>query len=100
MGRVDIITGTLGKVLAAHPAAIQRRVKEVVEWLRQRSRPGLQFSNSPRRRSWRASLKVLGDGGKWAQNLRDRCGERPAVPVSRCSLADLRWQARFTPSSR
>ncbi len=27
MGRVDIITGTLGKVLAAHPAAIPRRVK-------------------------------------------------------------------------
>ena len=45
MGRVDIITGTLGKALGGASGGYTAARKEVVEWLRQRSRPNL-FSNS------------------------------------------------------
>lgn len=48
MGRVDIITGTLGKALGGASGGYTAARKEVVEWLRQRSRPYL-FSNSWRR---------------------------------------------------
>lgn len=45
MGRVDIITGTLGKALGGASGGYTSGRKEIVEWLRQRSRPYL-FSNS------------------------------------------------------
>ncbi|MEX2520576.1 MAG: glycine C-acetyltransferase [Paracoccaceae bacterium] len=45
MGRVDIITGTLGKALGGASGGYTAARGEVVEWLRQRSRPYL-FSNS------------------------------------------------------
>ncbi len=45
MGRVDIITGTLGKALGGASGGYTAARKEVVAWLRQRSRPYL-FSNS------------------------------------------------------
>jgi glycine C-acetyltransferase len=45
MGRVDIITGTLGKALGGASGGYTAGKAEVVEWLRQRSRPYL-FSNS------------------------------------------------------
>ena len=45
MGRVDIITGTLGKALGGASGGYTAAKKEVIEWLRQRSRPYL-FSNS------------------------------------------------------
>jgi glycine C-acetyltransferase len=45
MDRVDIITGTLGKALGGASGGYTSGRKEVVEWLRQRSRPYL-FSNS------------------------------------------------------
>ena len=45
MGRVDILTGTLGKALGGASGGYIAARKEVVEWLRQRSRPYL-FSNS------------------------------------------------------
>lgn len=45
MGRVDIITGTLGKALGGASGGYTAAKREVVEWLRQRSRPYL-FSNS------------------------------------------------------
>ena len=45
MGRVDIITGTLGKALGGASGGYTSGRKEVVGWLRQRSRPYL-FSNS------------------------------------------------------
>ena len=41
MGRVDIITGTLGKALGGASGGYTAARKEVVEWLRQRSRPYL-----------------------------------------------------------
>ena len=45
MGRVDIITGTLGKALGGASGGYTSGRREVVGWLRQRSRPYL-FSNS------------------------------------------------------
>jgi glycine C-acetyltransferase len=45
MGRVDILTGTLGKALGGASGGYISSRREVVEWLRQRSRPYL-FSNS------------------------------------------------------
>ena len=45
MGRVDILTGTLGKALGGASGGYTSGKKEVIEWLRQRSRPYL-FSNS------------------------------------------------------
>ena len=44
-GRVDIITGTLGKALGGASGGYTSGRREVVEWLRQRSRPYL-FSNT------------------------------------------------------
>ncbi|MGA9597104.1 MAG: glycine C-acetyltransferase [Acidimicrobiia bacterium] len=45
IGRVDIITGTLGKALGGASGGYTAGHKEIVTWLRQRSRPYL-FSNS------------------------------------------------------
>ncbi len=45
MGKVDIITGTLGKALGGASGGFTSGRKEIVAWLRQRSRPYL-FSNS------------------------------------------------------
>lgn len=45
MGRVDILTGTLGKALGGASGGYTSGRKEIVTWLRQRSRPYL-FSNS------------------------------------------------------
>ncbi len=45
MGRVDIITGTLGKALGGASGGYTSAKKEIITWLRQRSRPYL-FSNT------------------------------------------------------
>ncbi len=45
MGKIDIITGTLGKALGGASGGFTSGRKEIVGWLRQRSRPYL-FSNS------------------------------------------------------
>lgn len=58
MGRVDIITGTLGKALGGASGGFTSAKKEVVEWLRQRSRPYL-FSNSLAPSIVSASIRVL-----------------------------------------
>lgn len=58
MGRVDIITGTLGKAMGGASGGFTAAKKEVVEWLRQRSRPYL-FSNSLAPAIVNASIKVL-----------------------------------------
>jgi glycine C-acetyltransferase len=57
-GRVDIITGTLGKALGGASGGYTSARKEIVELLRQRSRPYL-FSNSVAPPIVAASLKVL-----------------------------------------
>ena len=58
MGRVDIITGTLGKALGGASGGFTAARKEVVDWLRQRSRPYL-FSNSLAPSIVSASIRVL-----------------------------------------
>ena len=45
MGRVDVITGTLGKALGGAMGGFTSAKKEIIDILRQRSRPYL-FSNS------------------------------------------------------
>jgi len=58
MGRVDIITGTLGKALGGASGGYTSGRKEIIDLLRQRSRPYL-FSNSVAPPIVAASLKVL-----------------------------------------
>jgi len=58
MGRVDIITGTLGKALGGASGGYTSGRREIIELLRQRSRPYL-FSNTLAPSITGASLKVL-----------------------------------------
>lgn len=58
MGRVDIITGTLGKALGGAMGGYTTGKKEIIEMLRQRSRPYL-FSNSLAPAIVGASIKVF-----------------------------------------
>ena len=57
-GRVDIVTGTLGKALGGASGGYTSGRREVVDWLRQRSRPYL-FSNTLMPAIAAASLKVF-----------------------------------------
>jgi glycine C-acetyltransferase len=99
MGRVDILTGTLGKALGGASGGYTSGRREVVEWLRQRSRPYL-FSNALAPVITATSLKVL-DMLENSTELRDRLmrnamrfrremggagfdllpGEHPIIPV-------------------
>ncbi|MCP5091650.1 MAG: glycine C-acetyltransferase [Gammaproteobacteria bacterium] len=58
MGRIDIITGTLGKALGGASGGYTSGRKEIVAWLRQRSRPYL-FSNSVAPMIAASSIAVL-----------------------------------------
>ncbi len=110
MGRVDIITGTLGKALGGASGGYTSARREVIELLRQRSRPYL-FSNSLAPVIVSTSLKVLDLLGQ-TKELRDRLhsntrwfrekmsalgfdilrGEHPIVPVM---LGDAGLAARM-----
>lgn len=99
MGRVDILTGTLGKALGGASGGYVSARKAIVELLRQRSRPYL-FSNTVAPAIVGASLKVL-ELVTQRKDLRDRLfsntrffrermsaldfdipsGEHPIVPV-------------------
>jgi glycine C-acetyltransferase len=99
MGRVDIITGTLGKALGGASGGFTSGRKEVIEMLRQRSRPYL-FSNTLAPSIVGASIAVL-DMLSESTALRDtlhqntqyfreqmtaagfdiKAGEHPIVPV-------------------
>jgi glycine C-acetyltransferase len=57
-GRVDIVTGTLGKALGGASGGYTSARREVVDWLRQRSRPYL-FSNTLAPVIAATSLKVF-----------------------------------------
>ena len=70
MGRVDIITGTLGKALGGAMGGYTTAKKEIIEILRQRSRPYL-FSNSLAPAIVGASIKVF-DLLENETTLRDR----------------------------
>ncbi|MDX1277318.1 glycine C-acetyltransferase [Oceanihabitans sediminis] len=70
LGRVDIITGTLGKALGGAMGGYTTAKKEIIEILRQRSRPYL-FSNSLAPTIVGASIKVF-DMLKNDTSLRDK----------------------------
>jgi glycine C-acetyltransferase len=70
MGRVDIITGTLGKALGGASGGYTSGRKEIIDLLRQRSRPYL-FSNTLAPSIVAASLKVL-ELLKSSTHLRDK----------------------------
>lgn len=59
MGRVDILTGTLGKAMGGASGGYTAANKNIIAWLRQRSRPYL-FSNSLAPAIVYASIKTLG----------------------------------------
>ena len=99
MDRVDILTGTLGKALGGASGGYTVAKAEVVDWLRQRSRPYL-FSNTLAPVIAATSLVVLDmleQGGEQRQKLRDNTaffrsglselgfdlvpGEHPIIPV-------------------
>ncbi len=70
MGRIDIITGTLGKALGGASGGFTSGRKEIIEMLRQRSRPYL-FSNTVAPSIVGASIAVL-DMLTQTTELRDR----------------------------
>lgn len=110
MGRVDILTGTLGKALGGAAGGYTAASKEVVGWLRQRSRPYL-FSNAIAPVVAAVSIKVL-DMLETDTSLRDKLhnnaayfrqqmselgfdlvpGEHPIIPVM---LGDARLAGRM-----
>ncbi|MBO1371405.1 glycine C-acetyltransferase [Vibrio cholerae] len=71
--RIDIITGTLGKAMGGASGGYTSGKKEVIDWLRQRSRPYL-FSNSVAPSIVAASLRVL-DLLQESGDLRERLWE-------------------------
>ncbi|MDX7698651.1 glycine C-acetyltransferase [Aeromonas dhakensis] len=85
MERVDIITGTLGKALGGASGGYTSGKREVIDWLRQRSRPYL-FSNSLAPSIVAATIKVidmLADG----HDLRARLKENSQYFRERMSAA-------------
>jgi glycine C-acetyltransferase len=76
MGRIDIITGTLGKALGGAMGGFTAARKEVIEMLRQKSRPYL-FSNTLAPSIAGASLAVL-ERLSESTELRDRLHENTA----------------------
>ncbi len=76
MGRVDIITGTLGKALGGAMGGFTAGKKEVIDMLRQRSRPYL-FSNSLAPSIVGASIAVI-DMLSETTSLRDKLWENTA----------------------
>ena len=85
MGRVDIITGTLGKALGGASGGFTSGKKEVVDMLRQRSRPYL-FSNTVAPSVVGASLAVL-DMLSETTELRDRLEDNTIYFRSRMTEA-------------
>ncbi|HEX3845772.1 MAG TPA: glycine C-acetyltransferase [Steroidobacteraceae bacterium] len=99
MDRVDILTGTLGKALGGASGGYVAARREIVGWLRQRSRPYL-FSNSiapPVAAGTLEVLKLLERSGNLRERLHDNAryfrgrmqalkfdllpGEHPIIPV-------------------
>ncbi len=71
--QIDIVTGTLGKALGGASGGYTSGKKQIVEWLRQRSRPYL-FSNTLAPAIASASIRVLDllkESGHLRKNLHD-----------------------------
>ncbi|TKB45438.1 glycine C-acetyltransferase [Thalassotalea mangrovi] len=91
--RIDIITGTLGKAMGGASGGYTSGKKEIIEWLRQRSRPYL-FSNSLAPAIVSASIKVLdmlAEGGELRQTLKSNAAyfrEKMEAAGFTCAGAD------------
>ncbi len=85
MDRIDIITGTLGKALGGASGGFTASKKEIVDILRQRSRPYL-FSNTLAPSIVAASIKVL-DILSTTTELRDRLEENTQYFRTQMTLA-------------
>ncbi len=85
MGRVDMVTGTLGKALGGASGGYTSGKKEMIDWLRQRSRPYL-FSNTLAPVIAQTSIKVL-DMLEASTERRDRLMENAAHFRTRMSAA-------------
>jgi glycine C-acetyltransferase len=85
MGRVDIVTGTLGKALGGASGGYTSGRREVIDWLRQRSRPYL-FSNTLAPMITATTLTVL-DMLEASTDRRDRLMENAAHFRARMSAA-------------
>lgn len=87
MGRIDIITGTLGKALGGASGGYTSGRKEIIDLLRQRSRPYL-FSNTVAPGIVAASIKVL-DMLDSSTHLRDKLEENTKYFRSEIKKAGL-----------
>lgn len=85
MGRIDILTGTLGKALGGGSGGYTSGRKEIIAWLRQRSRPYL-FSNSIPPFMAAAAVRVL-DILEASDELRARLWENTAYFRERMTAA-------------
>ena len=85
MGKVDIVTSTLGKALGGASGGFTSGRQEIIDMLRQRSRPYL-FSNTVSPSIITASIKVLDIISKNTQ-LRDRVEENTTYFRSKMSAA-------------
>ena len=109
-GRVEIVTGTLGKALGGASGGYTAASEKIVDWLRQRSRPYL-FSNTLAPVITAASIRafeLIEDGASLREKLKDNSehfregmskagfnlvpGEHPIIPVM---LGDARLAQRM-----
>ena len=94
MDRVDIITGTFGKALGGGSGGYTSGRKEIIDMLRQRSRPYL-FSNSVPPSICAASLKVL-EMLSNSTELRDRLEKNTHYFVKECKKQALMFMMATT----
>ncbi len=94
MGRIDIITGTMGKALGGASGGFTSGRKEIVDMLRQRSRPYL-FSNSLAPSIVGATIAVL-DMLSETTALRDKLEENTPILPQTHDRRRFRHQARHT----
>ncbi|MHA8100686.1 glycine C-acetyltransferase [Aquirufa nivalisilvae] len=95
MGRIDIITGTLGKALGGASGGFTSGRKEIIELLRQRSRPYL-FSNTLAPAITAASIEVL-DLLTESTALRDKLAENTVYFREQMTAAGFDIKPGFHP---
>ncbi len=91
LGRIDILTGTLGKALGGAIGGYTSGRKEIIAWLRQRSRPYL-FSNSLPPFIAAASIRVL-DVLESSDHLREQLWQNTTYFRERMSSAGFKLVA-------
>ena len=90
IGRVDILTGTLGKALGGASGGYTAGRREIVDWLRQRSRPYL-FSNTLLPAIAAASIAALDLIAAERRAARVACAPMRSGSVPACRSSALPW---------